>query len=86
MLNHQANISDILIELYNPIVGKKETGSTVRRTKTSVQSMKAIEEFQKTIAELRDILLPELVDDFIILIDILLVRIYYHLINNSQIT
>ncbi|PKY18916.1 BAR-domain-containing protein [Rhizophagus irregularis] len=69
MLNHQCNTSDILVELYNPIVGKKETESTVRRTTTPVQSMKAVEEFKDTMSDLRDILLPELdrVDKMVVL-------------------
>jgi hypothetical protein len=61
MLNHQCNISELLIELYNPIVGKHETESTVRRVTTPVQNMRAVEEFKNTMSDLRDILLPELV-------------------------
>ncbi|RIA95020.1 hypothetical protein C1645_758614 [Glomus cerebriforme] len=69
MLNHQANISDILVELYSPIVGKNETESTVRRITTPVQTMNAVEEFQSTMNELRDILLPELdrIDGIVVL-------------------
>ena len=68
MLNYQVNVSDILIELYNPIVGKHETEWTARRVTTPVQSMNAVEEFQSTMVELRDILLSELVSDFFLIL------------------
>jgi len=69
LLNHQYNISDLLVELYNPIVGKKEIESTVRRTTTPVQSVRAVEEFKNTMSDLREILLPELdhVDELVVL-------------------
>ncbi|GBB93569.1 hypothetical protein RclHR1_00220003 [Rhizophagus clarus] len=69
MLNHQYNISDILVELYNPIVGKHETESTARRTTTPVQTMRAADEFKSTMSDLRDILLPELdrIDELVVL-------------------
>lgn len=66
MLNYQVNVSDILVGLYNPIVGKNETESTARRVTTPVQSMNAIKEFQSTMVELREILLPELVGDYLL--------------------
>lgn len=69
MLNHQANFSDIMVELYNPIVGKNEAESTTRRVATPVQSMNSVKEFQMTMVELRDIILPELdrVDNMVVL-------------------
>ncbi|CAI2177929.1 1405_t:CDS:2 [Funneliformis geosporum] len=68
ILNHQANFSDIMVELYNPIVGKNEAESTTRRITTPVQSMNSIKEFQMTMVELRDIILPELdhVDNMVV--------------------
>ncbi|RHZ49707.1 hypothetical protein Glove_517g2 [Diversispora epigaea] len=58
-LNHQVNVAEILITLYNPIQGS-EGGVVTRRQKTPVKSMKAVEEYEALATETRDLILPEL--------------------------
>ncbi|CAG8602067.1 185_t:CDS:2, partial [Diversispora eburnea] len=58
-LNHQVNIAEILITLYDPIKGSEE-GAVTRRQKTPVKSMKAVEEYEAAVIEVRELILPEL--------------------------
>lgn len=58
-MNHQVNIAEILVSLYNPIQGSE--GAVTRRQKTPVRSMKAVEEYERTLDEARELVLPELV-------------------------
>lgn len=67
MLNHQANLSSLLVETYKPIQGLEPTdGAVVRRQKTSSHSMKVIESYSQNVKDLRDIILSDLVNYIII--------------------
>ncbi|CAG8465707.1 10092_t:CDS:2 [Acaulospora colombiana] len=63
MINHQTNVSDLLLELYNPIQGDGPSeGGVTRRVKTPARSMKAVEIYAEIMSEIRDLILPELDD------------------------
>ncbi|CAJ0751280.1 13232_t:CDS:2, partial [Entrophospora sp. SA101] len=61
MLNHQANLSNLLVEVYNPIQGLEPTdGAVVRRQKTSSHSIKVVESYSQNAKDLRDTILSDL--------------------------
>ena len=58
MLNHQAEFGIILQDIYDPSIGMPAGEVTPRRTPTAPESVQAVDDFQATMRETRDILLP----------------------------
>ncbi|GJJ71177.1 hypothetical protein EMPS_03527 [Entomortierella parvispora] len=58
MLNHQAEFGIILAEIYDPSIGMPAGEVTPRRTPTAPESVQAVDDFQASMRETRDILLP----------------------------
>ncbi|KAG0054578.1 hypothetical protein BGZ83_010875 [Gryganskiella cystojenkinii] len=58
ILNHQAEFGIILQDIYDPSIGMPAGEVTPRRAPTAPESTKAVDDFQATMRETRDILLP----------------------------
>lgn len=61
LLNHQAEFGIVLAELYDPSIGALPEEVTPRRTQTAPESIRAVDDFQAVMREMRDLLLPEVV-------------------------
>ncbi|KAG0232754.1 hypothetical protein BGW42_007914 [Actinomortierella wolfii] len=59
MLNHEAEFGIILAEIYDPALGAPAGDVTPRRTQTAPEAVKAVDDFQAVMREIRDLLLPE---------------------------
>ncbi|KAF9158084.1 hypothetical protein DFQ26_008001 [Actinomortierella ambigua] len=59
MLNHEAEFGIVLAEIYDPTLGAPAGDVTPRRTQTAPEAVKAVDDFQAVMREIRDLLLPE---------------------------
>ncbi|KAF9973547.1 hypothetical protein BGZ73_003210 [Actinomortierella ambigua] len=59
MLNHEAEFGIVLAEIYDPALGAPAGDVTPRRTQTAPEAVKAVDDFQAVMREIRDLLLPE---------------------------